>query len=702
MDGKSQTPDISSTTGPKTVLGCLCALCGKSATRADSLKHHITGVYGKNGRTVKSTCPYRTEEIQWDKAKHVITNVLFHKSQSLGGLGDPVDAELIPNLKQASENKLAVTSKAARKIAAPTSAHGQPTIFAVLCYLCGESFTRKDSVGHHVNGRNGRTGNRTKKCPMSTEETIWDHNRVKENVLCYMKTKRSPGRPVEDAVIEALLRDRDEVNTQKLSRSQQVNTILRTATQKQSKQGKHGESEVDSEAVSQHRAEQAKSGRAPSPKNSTSTDITRAKVREDRSEEVTASRSLFRSFNNTNSAATAFAGLGLHYKNFGLPLELRYAVLRQLLMIPQYSDFVGKPSRYEDFAFPVLAINKQVRSEGLDILMHDNMWVRLEISHSSNLNILEFFSERLDDQAYVEERVWRGRMKPSLVIEVGIMTADCDRMGHITSTSYLFAFNAGQLERFFASIRAVAPSIHFLRVQYTEHKLLSRPGVIEFSLIAPLSIIRGCSGVRIRGDFGRHDLNALAASMMRPLPDTLGLVEELQDRLSSGERSSSQGLVAQALLIFDIGAYLADHAQSTFDDLPHSTLENLFDDLRCKLSRMACEVKCILVNSKRLDGNITEEACYWAEKAIENANDSFSFCGISDDDIGQTHLARARAYDLTAQWEVQKEQKVSMRAAKLYTKAVRDYLCALRIKGEVMEIENRLMEIESLLGDVEE
>ena len=95
---------------------------------------------------------------------------------------------------------------------------------------------------------------------MSTEETIWDHNRVKENVLCYMKTKRSPGRPVEDAVIEALLRDRDEVNTQKLSRSQQVNTILRTATQKQSKQGKHGESEVDSEAVSQHRAEQAKLG----------------------------------------------------------------------------------------------------------------------------------------------------------------------------------------------------------------------------------------------------------------------------------------------------------------------------------------------------------------------------------------------------------------------------------------------------------
>jgi hypothetical protein len=214
-----------------------------------------------------------------------------------------------------------------------------------------------------------------------------------------------------------------------------------------------------------------------------------------------------------------------------------------------------------------------------------------------------------------------------------------------------------------------------------------------------MSKIRGYSRVEIRGSFDGYDLNALASTMCGLVPVVEDLVDELKQQLALAEAHIAHKTFAEALLTSDIGAYLADHSQSRFDHLPNSPLENLFDDLRCKLSRMACEVKCTLINNARREGEISEDTAHWASKAIVDANDAFSFCGITDEDIGLTHLARARAYDLAAQLEVQTQSRISTQAAKLYKKASRDYLCALGAMGEVTEMENRLVEIESLLGE---
>ena len=639
---------------PETMLGCVCALCGKSATRADSPKHHITGVYGKNGRVVKSTCPYRAKDTEWDKNKCVITNVLFYKSLLHGGLGDPLDAELIPNIRRASEAKLAI-GQANTLEAKPTrqtsdantdsiASVDRPTMLAVLCYLCGESFTRKDSVGHHIKGRNGKTGNNTKKCSLSTAETVWDHTKVKENVLCYMKTKRSPGKPVDDGIIEALQQARDNHNARNLP-------VLSAATAIRSAgvQGQREEIDVLSISLSQNTAQ-----------------------------------------------------LKLDPQNFGFPTELQYSVLHSLLTISQRPDYIAKANRHDNFYLPVLAVNRQARHEGLGILLRDNLWVSLEISHSSELNIWGFLFDRLDSQAYVEERIWGNRIKPCLKIEVGIMTEDCDRMGNIITTSYLFAFNPGQLERLCASLRVMAQSIHFLKVNYTKHKLLCKPEALVSNLVVPLSTVRGCSRVDIRGDFGEHNLYVLQKSMTSPLPNGAELIQELQENLKKGENLVAQGSFAEALLVFDVNAYVADHGQSIFATLPHSPLENLFDVLRCKLNRKCSEVKCSLIDDARIDGDISKDTFHWAEKAVDNADDAFGFCGISDDDIALTHQARARAYDLMAQWEVQEQKRLSTVARRLYLEAARDYLCAIRTMGEVTEIENRLMEIESLLGECED
>jgi hypothetical protein len=54
----------------------------------------------------------------------------------------------------------------------------------------------------------------------------------------------------------------------------------------------------------------------------------------------------------------------------------------------------------------------------------------------------------------------------------------------------------------------------------------------------------------------------------------------------------------------------------------------------------------------------------------------------------------------SAQWEIQEQRKVSIRATMLYMEASHDRLHVLRTKGEVTEIDNRLMEISLFLGQV--
>jgi hypothetical protein len=125
---------------------------------------------------------------------------------------------------------------------------------------------------------------------------------------------------------------------------------------------------------------------------------------------------------NMRSPAQVLAGLQLEYENFGLPSELRYEIMRPLLTISQCPDFIPSLDRHQNFYLPILALNHQARYESLDMLFNENLWICLEISHSSELNIFEFFADRLDSQAYLEERAWRGRIKPSLPIEIGIMT----------------------------------------------------------------------------------------------------------------------------------------------------------------------------------------------------------------------------------------------------------------------------------------
>jgi hypothetical protein len=268
----TSSPSGNESSSPEMVTGYLCTLCGKKATRSDTLKHHITGVVGRNGRKVVTACPYRTEDIEWNLAEHVMPNVVFYTRGTGGHLGDPVNTQLVPSIIRASEAKLvalanqattptvfatpitsvaftaSTTATAASAPTAPTvftaaaatitstaltasatgtvpivptaaSAptvttvhYGLRTMLAVLCYLCGESFTRKDHISHHIRGRNGLTGNSTRRCSKATDDTIWDHTRVGEKILCHMKTARSPGDPIDTSIVPALLLARDNYN----------------------------------------------------------------------------------------------------------------------------------------------------------------------------------------------------------------------------------------------------------------------------------------------------------------------------------------------------------------------------------------------------------------------------------------------------------------------------------------------------------
>lgn len=94
----------------------------------------------------------------------------------------------------------------------------------------------------------------------------------------------------------------------------------------------------------------------------------------------------------------------------------------------------------------------------------------------------------------------------------------------------------------------------------------------------------------------------------------------------------AQRAFTAADLAFEVGAYLADLGQSLFDDMSHSMLENLFDAVRCKLNRVACEAKCSMIGSARIKGNIATDHSHWVDKATSNGVDAFEFCGISDDE----------------------------------------------------------------------
>lgn len=114
------------------------------------------------------------------------TNIWFYKSRSRGALGDPVDPGLVPEIIRKSEARLAALALAVRQntavpehaaaLATATTSTTAPstalhttapvadtaitvqqcTMSAVLCYLYGQAFTRKDSVGHHIKRQNGR------------------------------------------------------------------------------------------------------------------------------------------------------------------------------------------------------------------------------------------------------------------------------------------------------------------------------------------------------------------------------------------------------------------------------------------------------------------------------------------------------------------------------------------------------------------
>lgn len=114
------------------------------------------------------------------------------------------------------------------------------------------------------------------------------------------------------------------------------------------------------------------------------------------------------------------------------------------------------------------------------------------------------------------------------------MTAYCDRRGNITTTRHLFAFNPGQMEKLRASLRVIGPYIRFLKVNYTQHKLLTQAYAVEFQLLRLLRVIRGCFEVEIRSHFGEHDLDDLKSTMCSPMPEDAESIDESQQRLVLG------------------------------------------------------------------------------------------------------------------------------------------------------------------------
>ena len=332
----------------------------------------------------------------------------------------------------------------------------------------------------------------------------------------------------------------------------------------------------------------------------------------------------------------------------GLSVELRGLILRDLL-VPSQNPLLS-PTRFHYQILDLVELNL----EGMDVLKKHNFFVKIVMEYDSH-DTIKAFSDCLQAAIPI-------RLRPILVDKLGapaltlrLRATDATESG-AQLTMWTFPYNERVFTRVVTALAGQASSLASMEATFSPQSTQHPHRSTTKHIIRYLGYLRDMprGQVSLRGlEAGSLpdgvNLQDVLSSMQRSLTKNdspEGAMELFDTLIFDGHELRNEGTLSSAFETFSFAKNVRDSLPPFDGDLdPDLTWTYLLRDLTCQICLGACN--SLLDSFKKADqdvrlheidiGEAKSAATVWGTGAL-------AFCGISDQDRGEAHYFRGRAY----------------------------------------------------------
>ncbi|KAF2995423.1 hypothetical protein E8E14_001701 [Neopestalotiopsis sp. 37M] len=356
-----------------------------------------------------------------------------------------------------------------------------------------------------------------------------------------------------------------------------------------------------------------------------------------------------------------------------LPRELRDQVYRELLTVDQVLSNIDVPGMEWPFNFSglvILGVNRQIRNEGWEMLLHGNTWVQVRVCGSSNLlqTFLEETRPRGPDgkrlcgptfvtDGYPWERIRQLQESSVVTICLGDESGVQDKQKlpgkDFRGLSLLLPYRQSLWPRVLESLAQEVHTRHSVHIACRGNVLqdTSISGRAFKTIIEGMFVIRGAVHASASGC--GDALDTLVSKIMTPIRSTADLIELGLKFHRAGNEYSHKGDYYAAMQYYEQGAMAIFNQVEPADD------ENMIYGSANTLADIGAQCNCswsmnvTLAISKRFNHGlrkgafVTAHDCSLLCRSLDRAQEAL-WPGADDELRGKAHFAAGCAYALMA------------------------------------------------------